>query len=100
MRKPIRRLATVGAPAMVAAGTLLAAGGPATAATEHPSSHASAESRVVVRHQPSRHPASHRHMDPWIAGQLAWFDPAAAHRIAIYDPWIKDQLAQFTGGGS
>jgi hypothetical protein len=39
-------------------------------------------------------------MDPWIAGQLAWFDPAAAHRIAIYDPWIKDQLAQFTGAGS
>ncbi|MFF3907767.1 hypothetical protein ACFYZJ_17570 [Streptomyces sp. NPDC001848] len=49
---------------------------------------------VATDHSGSQHTA-HQHMDPWVAGQLAMFEPAAAKRLAVYDPWVKDQLALF-----
>ncbi|MGW1801734.1 hypothetical protein ACWCQN_38925 [Streptomyces sp. NPDC001984] len=46
-------------------------------------------------HHPSRHSTTHWHTDPWVADQLAVFDPRAAQLVAIVDPWIKDQLILF-----
>lgn len=89
MKKPIRRLAVMAVPVLAAAGVLLGTGGPATAAAVRPASPHSAQAALAVS-RPCRH------IDPWVAGQLARFDPAAAHRIAVYDPWVMDQLAQFT----
>ncbi|MFF7238988.1 hypothetical protein [Streptomyces collinus] len=98
MSKLIRRCAVTGASAVAAAGALLAVGGPASAATPLPASPGSAAT-AAADHPASRPPDGHSRVDPWVAGQVAWFDPAAARRLAIYDPWVKDQLARFTSHG-
>lgn len=98
MNKLIRRLAATAVPAVAAAGALLATGGSATAATARPASPESAQAAPALSH-PCRRTAAHQHIDPWVAGQLALFEPAAAHRAAVYDPWVKDQLAQFANEG-
>jgi hypothetical protein len=72
-------------PAAAAAGALIATADSATAATPQPT--------------PAVHHSCRQHIDPWVAGQIAQFDPAAAHRLAVYDPWVKGQLQQFTNQG-
>ncbi|MER6070173.1 hypothetical protein ABT187_15310 [Streptomyces sp. NPDC001817] len=97
MRKLIlmRNVGAAGAAAAMAAGALLAGGSPAAAA------HGATGQRAVgATALPTGH-GGHRHrglqcMDPWVAGQLARFDPAARHRLAVFDPWIKDQLTRYT----
>ena len=91
MTRLMRRFAVVIIPSVVAAGALLGTGSPAIAATAQLAAHPSARIPAIVNEQM----AAHRHIDPWIADQLALFDPAAARRIAVYDPWVKDQLARF-----
>ena len=98
MSKLIRRCAVTGVSAVAAVGALVAVGSPASATTTPQASPASAQA-VAAEHHLSRPSAGHRQIDPWVAGQLAQFDPAAARRLAIYDPWVKDQLAQFTTDG-
>lgn len=95
MRKLIRNGGAAGAATMVVAGVLLATGGSAAAAPR-PTGHGAAGTAAV--HAGPRTPcrrAPGQRIDPWVAGQLAWFDPAARHRLAVYDPWVKDQLARF-----
>ncbi|GHD93293.1 hypothetical protein GCM10010508_49400 [Streptomyces naganishii JCM 4654] len=91
----MRRLVTVGLPAVAAGGLLLASGGSATAATT-PATTAPATTvpAATSHHSSPRHPA-HEHIDPWVAGQLEEFEPALAKRAAVFDPWVKDQLALF-----
>ncbi|MEU2222117.1 hypothetical protein [Streptomyces sp. NPDC018347] len=99
MKKLMRRLAVTGIPVAIAGGALLAGGGPASAAP-HPQGPADVPARVTstVGERADRHPASGRRVDPWVLGQVATFDPAAARRLAVYDPWVKDQLALLTQG--
>ncbi|MFI9809995.1 hypothetical protein ACIHEJ_37820 [Streptomyces sp. NPDC052301] len=68
----------------------MAGGSSAMAATPGTAEHHQVLSATAPAesHGTARQPA-----DPWIAGQLAAFNPSAAHRLAIFDPWIKDQLA-------
>jgi hypothetical protein len=93
MKKLIRNVGAAGAAAMVT-GALLAAGGPAAAAVPGATGHSAIGATAPAG------TTAHRHhglacMDPWVAGQLASFDPAARHRLAAFDPWVKDQLTRF-----
>ncbi|MFG2266512.1 hypothetical protein [Streptomyces sp. NPDC048720] len=99
MSKLIRRCAVTGVSAFAAVGALVAVGGPASAATATTPQASPASAHATAGHHPSQPSAGHRHIDSWVAGQIAQFDPAAARRLAVYDPWVKDQLAQFTPGG-
>ena len=95
MKKIMRRVSRAGISAALVGGALLAAGGPATAAT----SQVNERTAVVdsASHNLSGYGSrnhgygyaaeqrgAHDHPDPWVAGQLAMFDP-----------WITDQLAMF-----
>ncbi|MBJ6641736.1 hypothetical protein H4K36_35080 [Streptomyces sp. DHE7-1] len=98
MSKLIRRRTATGVSAVATVGALVALGGPASAASTPQAPPASARA-VAADHPPARPSAGHPHIDPWVAVQLARFDPEAARRLAIYDPWVKDQLAQFPAEG-
>ncbi|MGW5464355.1 hypothetical protein [Streptomyces sp. NPDC003996] len=94
MRKLIRNLGAAGAATAMAAGAFLVGGSPAAAAPQD-----TGHTTAGATPGPAGH-AEYRHrglpcMDPWVAGQLAMFDPAARHRLAVFDPWIKDQLARY-----
>ncbi|MGW9033251.1 hypothetical protein ACWGQ5_57135 [Streptomyces sp. NPDC055722] len=95
MKKLIRRVTTSGVCAVVVTGGLFAADGSATAATSHTTGRTPARTVAddTVR---CSHRTACQGIDPWVADQLAMFDPAAAKRLAVYDPWVKDQLALFT----
>ncbi|MCW7940670.1 hypothetical protein AAW14_01130 [Streptomyces hygroscopicus] len=96
MKKLMSRIATTGISTVIAAGALFAAGGSAMAAT--PQTAGQTPARTTVVHTSDhfyRHLNPHRRIDPWVAGQLAMFEPAVAKRQAIFDPWVKDQLALF-----
>ncbi|PZH06816.1 hypothetical protein C1I97_18040 [Streptomyces sp. NTH33] len=97
MKKLMRHIATTGVSAAVVGGVLLAGGGPAAAADSRAAGHTAARTPVAdTAHHVSEHRAGRPHVDPWVAGQLAWFYPSAAKRLAVYDPWVKDQLALVT----
>ncbi|MFH7334253.1 hypothetical protein [Streptomyces sp. KHY 26] len=95
MMKLIRHAGTVGASAALVGGALLATAGPAAAAPRS-ASHVPAHATVSRQGAPacSGRRGAHR-PDPWIEGQLAQFDPAARHRLAVFDPWVEDQLAVY-----
>ncbi|MFF8592406.1 hypothetical protein ACF061_13330 [Streptomyces sp. NPDC015220] len=103
MKKLMRRAATTGVSAAIVTGALLSAGGTAVAVPSQAPAHTTARTPVsgaVHRFSPhhgaaAHHRAAHRRTDPWVAGQLAWFEPSAARRAAVYDPWVKDQIALF-----
>lgn len=98
MTKLMRRVAATGVSAVVLGGALLAGGGPAAAAgarAAEPAEHTARPPVADTSLRASEHRTGHRHVDPWVAGQLAWFCPQAAKRLAVYDPWVKDQLALF-----
>jgi hypothetical protein len=95
MKKLIRRVTTSGVCAVVVAGALFAADGSATAATSHTTGRTPART-VADDTGHYSHRTARQGMDPWVADQLAMFDPAAAKRLAVYDPWVADQLALFT----
>ncbi|MER5916857.1 hypothetical protein ABT124_42485 [Streptomyces sp. NPDC001982] len=89
MNKLMRRIATVGASAVIAGGAVLAAGGSASAATPTHSPHPR-PAAVVYRY------------DPWIADQLAAFGLEHSHEGWVksesdhrYYPWVADQVAIF-----
>jgi hypothetical protein len=95
MKKLIWNTGATGAATAVAAGALLFGGGSAAAAVPGATGPTAAGATTGPAGQ-----AEHRHhglecIDPWVAGQLAMFDPAARHRLAAFDPWVKDQLARF-----
>ncbi|MEW2251750.1 hypothetical protein AB0907_31025 [Streptomyces sp. NPDC006975] len=117
--KTTRRIALVGASAMLAGGAVLAGSGSATAATppapdpcaaagatagQAPSTGAPAgqapSTGAPAGQAPSTggHRAARQPTDPWIEDQLATFCPSSTHRLAVFDPWVKDQLAQFEQG--
>ncbi|MET9143965.1 hypothetical protein ACFUCQ_03985 [Streptomyces sp. NPDC057197] len=96
MNKPMRRLVTTGIAAVAASGAFMAGAGSAAAATSQPAG-CPGPAPVTTAHAAAQRSAPHRHIDRWVLDQLRLFDPAAAHRLAIYDPWVKDQLAQFAG---
>ncbi|MFF7969715.1 hypothetical protein [Streptomyces sp. NPDC007905] len=103
MMKLMRRMAAVGVSAAALAGVVTATGGSAAAATAHKTQHpdalvATAGTGVTTAgtgHCNESLRTTHHRVDPWIADQLAAFEPAAARRLAVYDPWVKDQLAHF-----
>jgi hypothetical protein len=96
MKKLMRRIATAGASAVVVGGALFATGGSAMAATPQTPVHASARTTAVnTGHRCSQYRTAHQRINPWVADQVAMFDPSAAKRLAMFDPWIKDQLALF-----
>jgi hypothetical protein len=96
MKKLMRRIATTGVSAAVAGGAVFATGGSAMAASpQTPGRLPGRTAAVATGHSYSHHRTAHLHVDPWVAGQLAMFEPAAAKRLAVYDPWVEDQLAQF-----
>ncbi|MFE9173776.1 hypothetical protein ACFYNZ_30690 [Streptomyces kebangsaanensis] len=96
MKKPMRCVAATGVSAVVLGGALLAGGGPAAAAGARAAEHTDARPPVADSSlRVAEHRTGHRHVDPWVAGQLAWFCPQAAKRLAVHDPWVKDQLALF-----
>ncbi|MGW3208078.1 hypothetical protein [Streptomyces sp. NPDC001135] len=96
MKKLIREAGAAGAVTTVVAAALLATGGSAAAATPGPAGHGAAGTAAVHagRRMPC-HRGPDQRIDPWVAGQLAWFVPGARHRLAAYDPWVKDQLTRF-----
>ncbi|MFI1168076.1 hypothetical protein ACH4UM_31895 [Streptomyces sp. NPDC020801] len=100
MKKLMRRIATVGIFAAAVGGTLLAAGGSATAATAETAQRttppAPPAATAAPGHRSLPHHTTRHRIDPWVADQLAMFHPAAAKRSAIFDPWVKDQLAQLS----
>ncbi|MYU07064.1 hypothetical protein GTY81_24970 [Streptomyces sp. SID8366] len=95
MIKLARHAGTVGASAALVGGALLATAGTATAAPQS-TAHLPARTTASQTAVPggTAHRGGHR-LDPWIEGQLAQFDPAAARRLAVFDPWVKDQLARY-----
>ncbi|MFF9207788.1 MULTISPECIES: hypothetical protein [unclassified Streptomyces] len=97
--KTTRRIALVGASAMLAGGAVLAGSGSATAATP-PAPDPCAAAGATAGQAPSAggHRAARQPTDPWIEDQLATFCPSSTHRLAVFDPWVKDQLAQFEQG--
>lgn len=97
--KTTRRIALVGASAMLAGGAVLAGGGSATAATP-PAPDPCAAAGAPAGQAPSTggHRVARQPTDPWIEDQLATFCPSSTHRLAVFDPWVKDQLAQFEQG--
>ena len=95
MKKLMRHIATTGVCAAVAGVAVLTTGSSAMAASPRtPGPLPVRTTAVATEHSCSRR-AAHRGMDPWVAGQLEMFEPAAAKRLAVYDPWVKDQLALF-----
>ncbi|MEV7794315.1 hypothetical protein [Streptomyces sp. NPDC087512] len=96
MKNMTRNLAATGVAAVTATSALLAGTGPAAAAGQHVHRTGS-RAAAAAAHHPSPRPAPHRRVDPWVMDQLRVFDPAAAHRLAVYDPWVKDQLAWLAG---
>ncbi|MFJ8542473.1 hypothetical protein ACIRFH_10745 [Streptomyces sp. NPDC093586] len=97
MNKLVQHVTTTGLAAVAVGGVLLAGGEPAMAAPPQHSGHSGHPAAVTAERHPARRPASHQRVDPWVMGQLRMFDPAAAHRLAVYDPWVKDQLTRFAG---
>ncbi|MEU2711377.1 hypothetical protein [Streptomyces sp. NPDC007205] len=95
MKKLIRKAGAAGVVTAVVAGALLATGGSAAAATPGPEGHAAGTAAVHAGQRTPCRRGPDQRIDPWVAGQLAWFVPGARHRLAVYDPWIKDQLARF-----
>jgi hypothetical protein len=107
--KTTRRIALVGASAMLAGGAVLAGSGSATAATP-PAPDPCAAAGAPAGKAPSTgapagqapstggHRVARQPTDPWIEDQLATFCPSSTHRLAVFDPWVKDQLAQFEQG--
>ncbi|MGW2646185.1 hypothetical protein ACWC2T_14965 [Streptomyces sp. NPDC001393] len=91
----MRNAGAAGAATAMAAGALLAGGSPAAAAPGAPGQTAVGATVLPTGHGGHRH-RSLQCIDPWVAGQLAVFHPAARHRLAVFDPWIKDQLARYT----
>ncbi|MEV6112944.1 hypothetical protein AB0L59_10540 [Streptomyces sp. NPDC052109] len=94
MKKRIRSAGAVGAVTAMAAGALLVGSTSATAAAPGGTADTVAGATASeVSH--AGHHRGPRCMDPWVAGQLAWFDATARHRLAVFDPWVKDQLARY-----
>ncbi|MGW2485749.1 hypothetical protein ACWCV9_00835 [Streptomyces sp. NPDC001606] len=100
MRKLTRITGSVGASVALLGGALLATG-PAAAAQPLSAAHGPARATTdLSSHACGPNRGLPRRMDPWVAGQIAQFAPAAKRRLAIYDPWVKDQLEQARCGFS
>ncbi|MFD8029063.1 hypothetical protein ACFV3F_09910 [Streptomyces sp. NPDC059717] len=86
MNKLVRRLTTAGVSAAFLSGALFAAGGSAIAATPQTPGHAPASAVVADTKVATVH-TQHR-VDPWIADQ-----------VAMFDPWVVGQLEDFVPSG-
>ncbi|MEU6773746.1 hypothetical protein [Streptomyces sp. NPDC046759] len=96
MQKLTRNAGATGLATAMVAAALLASGTSAAATTPSDAGHTATRATAAHSSQNQyRHTGHRRCMDPWVAGQVATFDPVARHRLAVYDPWVKDQLTRF-----